>query len=188
VPRGDILTRTVRGDEVTSIRRQACAALAVGALLPVLAGASRLAFAQTRPHELPAWAESALRRSPLGSRVAIDAWIEPHVQEADFDGDGQGDAAVLVRERGSRKAGIAIVHRRTSQVFIIGAGTALSNGGDDFSWMDTWRVVKGTVEQGATGELPPAFRGAALWVEKAESASAVLYWTGTRYAWYQQGD
>jgi len=129
-----------------------------------------------------------VRSSPVGNRVALDPWISPPFQEADFDGDGQLDLALLVRERNSRKSGIAIIHQGTKEIFVVGAGTELSNGGDDFSWMDSWRVVSGPVEQGATDERPPTLKGAALWVAKEESASALVYWTGVRYAWYQQGD
>jgi hypothetical protein len=31
-------------------------------------------------------------------------------------------------------------------------------------------------------------RGDGLLVEKTESASAILWWDGARYRWYQQGD
>jgi len=31
-------------------------------------------------------------------------------------------------------------------------------------------------------------KGSALYVEKSEAASAIIYWTGKEYKWYQQGD
>lgn len=138
--------------------------------------------------KVPAWARLAIRNAPFGNRIATVAWLAPGIQEADFDGDGKVDIAVLVRERISGKLGIVVVHRGTKQAFLIGAGTALSSGGDDFSWMDSWRIVTGPAEQGTTDEPPPRLRGAALWVEKDGSGSALVYWNGTRYAWYQQGD
>ena len=146
------------------------------------------AAAQSREAKIPAWARTAIRNAPFGSQIAIVAWLEPNIQEADFDGDGKTDVAVLVRERSSDKAGIVVVHRGTKRAFVIGAGTAMSHGGDDFSWMDSWRIVTGPAEQGATDEPPPTLRGAALWVVKDGSGSGLVYWTGTRYAWYQQGD
>ena len=47
---------------------------------------------------------------------------------------------------------------------------------------------RGPVGKGADGKAPPKLRGDALMVIKTESASALIYWNGTRYAWYQQGD
>jgi hypothetical protein len=72
---------------------------------------------------------------------------------------------------------------------ILGAGSPLGSHGDDFSWMDVWSVYsRGTVERGAVEEAPPRLRGDALLVEKSESASAILYWNGKTFRWYQQGD
>jgi hypothetical protein len=45
------------------------------------------------------------------------------------------------------------------------------------------------VWQGADRQnAPPVLRGDALMVVKLEAASAIVYWTGSEYAWYQQGD
>jgi hypothetical protein len=63
------------------------------------------------------------------------------------------------------------------------------SGGDDFSWLDHWfTFTKDRVLPGADGSAPPTLRGDALWVEKSESASAVIYWSGSKFSWYQQGD
>jgi hypothetical protein len=65
----------------------------------------------------------------------------------------------------------------------------LGNAGDDFSWMDAWYVFqRGPVRRGADEKAPPKLRGDALMVSKSESASALIYWNGKNYAWYQQGD
>jgi hypothetical protein len=44
------------------------------------------------------------------------------------------------------------------------------------------------VGRGADQKKPPVLRGDALYVEKTESASAIIYWDGSTYRWYQQGD
>jgi hypothetical protein len=55
--------------------------------------------------------------------------------------------------------------------------------------MDVWQVYpRGPVEEGVEAGPPPKLRGEALLVEKSESASALIYWNGKRYVWYQQGD
>lgn len=165
-----------------------CCYYAVIVGLLSLGTGSRIVSAQPRSAAVPAWALSALQLWPAGNRVAPASWLARSVLQADFDGDRQRDVALLVQERGSGKRGIAIVHRGTKSVFIVGAGIAFSNGGDNFDWLDFWGVAQGPAAQGATDEAPPTLKGAALVVGKDGSASALVYWTGTTYAWYQQGD
>lgn len=65
----------------------------------------------------------------------------------------------------------------------------MGNGGDDFVWMTNWTVRRNKeVGMGASMEPPPTLKGEALLVEKAESASGIIYWDGEQYLWYQQGD
>lgn len=138
---------------------------------------------------IPNWVESAVTRAGLDKHLVFEARLNPFYQRGDFDGDGAADFALLVKERASGTIGIAVVHRRTGRVFVVGAGRSVGNGGDDFEWMDAWMVVdKGPVSRGVTAERPPVLRGDALLVSKTESASAILWWNGTSYRWYQQGD
>jgi hypothetical protein len=57
----------------------------------------------------------------------------------------------------------------------IGMGHPFGNGGDDFGWLDIWRI-----EATAKGDQ--------LVVEKSESASGVVIWDGRRYRWTQLSD
>lgn len=107
----------------------------------------------------------------------------------DFNGDSSNDIAVLVTEKTSNKLGIIVLHFGTNDTFILGAGKIVGNGGDDFNWMTNWDVKrKEKVGQGADGKPPPILIGESLFVEKAESASAIICWDGRKYIWYQQGD
>ena len=91
-----------------------------------------------------------------------------------------------MKERSTGKLGIAIVHGGTGKVTILGAGTPVGNGGDDFEWMDSWRIY---AKDYATCETSaPKLRGDAALVSKSEEASALIYWNGKRYVWLQQGD
>jgi hypothetical protein len=55
--------------------------------------------------------------------------------------------------------------------------------------MDTWQVYpKDRVARGAGEAIVPRLRGEALLVGKSETASALIYWNGKRYVWFQQGD
>jgi hypothetical protein len=140
------------------------------------------------------------KQSGLSNRYVFCSRLNPFYQRGDFDGDGKQDFAIWIRELKSNKIGIAILHRRTEKVSIIGAGNMIvdrtgkalwprSNGGDSFDDIDAWHVHdKGKVEQGVEEGSPPILKGDALMLIKTESASGLIYWTGKRYAWYQQGD
>ena len=131
----------------------------------------------------------AVFEKQLLRRYQISPHINPFYLHGDFDGDGQTDTALLIKDRSSGKIGIAILHGKTHRIAVVGAGQALGNAGDDFSWMDAWYVFqRGPVRRGADEKAPPKLRGDALMVSKSESASALIYWNGKNYAWYQQGD
>src|SRR5688572_20147543 len=122
-------------------------------------------------------------------RYALVAHLNPFYLHGDFNGDGRTDTAVLVKNKVSGQLGIAIVHSGAKSAIIVGAGRTLGNGGDDFRWMDAWHLYpQAPVNRGADEGPPPTLRGDALMVLKTESASALIYWNGERYVWYQQGD
>jgi len=80
-------------------------------------------------------------------------------------------------------------HAGAQTAIVLGAGRAVGNGGGDFRWLDAWSVsVKPAGQQGATEKKRPLLRGDTLLVQKLEAAGALLYWDGTPYRWYQQGD
>jgi hypothetical protein len=54
--------------------------------------------------------------------------------------------------------------------------------------MDSWQVYsKGRASQEAE-ETVPHLRGDALLVGKSEAASALIYWNGKHYVWFQRRD
>lgn len=128
-------------------------------------------------------------KSPLAKRYRFSAHINPFYLHGDFNGDGHVDTAVLIKETTSGKNGIVIHHGKINRFVIVGAGQDWGNGHDDFPGMDAWRIFRrGAVSKGADGKTPPKLRGDALYVIKTGSSSALIYWNGQRYAWYQQGD
>jgi len=160
--------------------------IAIFLMLP-MAGAQELSPEQQ--YSIPEWVQKAIAQSDVAKGIVFDSRLNPFCLRGDFDGDGNIDFAVLVRQPASGKAGIVIIHRATGRVFVLGAGTRFGYGGDDFTWMDAWRVFdKGKVPQGATEERPPILRGDGLLIFKTEAASAIVWWTGVGYRWYQQGD
>jgi hypothetical protein len=139
--------------------------------------------------DIPATVKRAITDGPLAKKYDLSFRVNPSYLRGDFNGDGKSDVAVLVKQRSTGKLGIAIVHDTTNKVTVLGAGSGIGNGGDDFEWMDSWEVYsKDRVarEAGETGS--PRVRGDALLVSKNEAASALIYWNGKRYIWLQQGD
>lgn len=138
------------------------------------------------PHEIPESIDRAIANGSLAKEYELSYRLNPSFLRGDFDGDGKVDVAALVRQRSTGKFGIAIVHGANNKVTILGAGTSIGNGGDDFEWMDSWEIYS---KDGATkGTNTPKLRGDTLLVSKSEAASGLIYWNGKRYVWLQQGD
>jgi hypothetical protein len=139
---------------------------------------------------LPPNVMEALRTFPGSSKYALRANMNPFFVQGDFNGDRKLDTAVLVSERATGKHGIAVVHAGSRSIHVLGAGQTIDDRGDNYNWLDAWYTFpKGIVDQGiGEDDPPPVLIGDALMVIKTESASALIYWTGKQYKWYQQGD
>jgi hypothetical protein len=136
--------------------------------------------------DIPEAVTRAITNGSLGRDYNVSFQVKPFYLRGDFNGDGKADVTVLAKQRSTGKVGIAIINGATDKVTVVGAGNAIGNGGDDFEWMDSWRVYsKGNAASRAS---VPKLRGDALLVSKSEAASALIYWNGKRYVWLQQGD
>jgi hypothetical protein len=143
----------------------------------------------TQIRDIPEAFQKAITNGSLSKEYELAFHLNPFYLRGDFNGDGKTDVAVLVKQRPAGKVGIAVIDGVNNKVQIIGAGTPIGNGGDDFEWMDTWQVYSKTRAAHATDETGvPHLRGDALLVEKSEAASALIYWNGKRYVWSQRGD
>ena len=139
--------------------------------------------------QLPDWFLEFYQAEKIDSNYKTSDYINPFYIEGDFNGDGEIDIAVLIEEKKTAKRGIIICHGSTKRFFILGAGKTFGNGGDDFRWMDIWKVYRETKVEPGVGETEIInLKGLAILVQKSESASAIIYWTGQNYEWYQQGD
>ena len=115
----------------------------------------------------------------------IDYRLNPFYLRGDFDGDGKPDYVVLVKKGNNR--GIVICRATSAEGTVLGAGSAFNQMRDlNFNSWDVYD--KRRVERGVGEGLPPKLLGDAIRVEWEESASALIYWTGRKSAWYQQGD
>jgi RHS repeat-associated protein len=122
----------------------------------------------------------------LGTAYEISGKINPFYLRGDFDGDGSSDYAVLIRK--DSQQGVMICRRAAAKPTVLGAGAEFNQMKDlDFN---AWQVhPKGRrVERGVGEGKAPTLIGDAILIEWEESASALIYWDGKRFIWYQQGD
>ncbi len=138
--------------------------------------------------------EAGLVQDAWGDRVRRRCWLDhlrPHGAggtqcslRLDIDGDGRIDWAVLVEEAagGRSRKGIGLF-LGSGETFLFGAGATFGNGGDDFDWLDAWRVVP----RKQTDRTWRA-QGEVLLVEKSESASGLIGWISGRPVWRQGAD
>lgn len=125
---------------------------------------------------IPTWAIKSLDQSGFFENLSFSPQINPLVIEGDFNHDQKVDIAIVVRERGTGKKGIAIVHQGQSETQILGAGYDFGSGGKNWEWMDQWNIAK--THNNDDG----------IFVSKSESASALIFWDGKKYVWEQWGD
>jgi len=130
---------------------------------------------------LPAWGRKALDAPAFAGKYALEVRLNPFFQQADFDGDGRLDFAVLIVEKASGKHGVALLRRAAAAPVVVGAGRDFGNGGDDWGWMDVWRIEE------AAAARPGGVRYD-LRVEKSESGGGVIRWDGHAFRWRQAGD
>jgi hypothetical protein len=122
----------------------------------------------------------------LGPSYTISTKVKPFYLRGDFDGDGKWDYAVLVRHSGQQ--GLVICRASSEKPILLGAGMSFHNMKDlNFNAWQTHSKAH-PVEEGVEAGKPPILLGDAILIEWEESASAIVYWNGKQFVWYQQGD
>jgi len=114
--------------------------------------------------------------------------LSPAVLRGDFDGDGAADVAALVACRGKRGIVVLFGGVPSRPAVVLGASHSFNDMADlDFT---RWRLYakRTRIERGVGEGPPPRPRGDSIWIEWEESASAIVYWNGRHFVWYQQGD
>ena len=155
--------------------------LAAGLLAARAAAAQAPADAALIRQSLPAWGLKTLDAPAFAAKYSLESRLNPFFQQGDFDGDGRLDLAVLINEKITGKHGLALLRRTAPAPVVIGAGRDFGNGGDDWGWMDVWRIEE------AAAARPGVVRHD-LWVEKSESAGGVIRWDGHAFRWRQAGN
>ena len=124
----------------------------------------------------------------------FDNRLNPLYLEADFNGDGQLDLAIPIKEIATQKVGFAIIHGQTREVYIMGAGTQMKKGlSDNMGYIDIWKVNRDRVNApglGPDGEVddigPLILDHPSLEISKSEVGGGLIYWDGQGYAYFHQ--
>jgi len=132
-------------------------------IISIIVGASG---ASAQSSTVPESVAELFKTTGFDKRFDFSTRLEPSYLRGDFDGDGKTDVAILVKQKSSGKIGIAVCHSSTKKIVLIGAGTSVGNGGDNFDWMDIWRVTPKAAASGKVGKAVPLMKGDALHVEK----------------------
>jgi len=134
--------------------------------------------------KLPQWAVAEYKQLKLDTAYEIRDNINPYYLEGDFNGDKKQDIAIFIVQKSTQKPGILIIHANSQEFFIAGAGKDIVGGGDDYSWLDVWKIYPElALKRGQTESL--SLKGEGLFVENYNMFNAVIYWTGKDYKiWY----
>jgi hypothetical protein len=154
------------------------------ALLPMTAVAGVIAA----QWQLPNWAQPQWVALSNSKKLELSLRLNPFVWQGDFDGDKALDVAVLVKRSSDGKEGIAVLWRNEAEPTVVGAGTSIDGGGDDFSWVDYWGVEEsGSLHESYYAETIRLDADALLVIKEA-SASGLIYFVDRKPQWQQQGD
>jgi hypothetical protein len=140
---------------------------------------------------IPKWVRTQFSAQHLDQHYTIVYQMYPYYLHADFNGDGLRDVAIQVIEKSSNKMGIAIFHAKKKQKLttyfaIISAGKTAGEVGDDLSWANLWNVQSKRATIELTSKKLPVLFGDAIFLEKRDSTSGLIYWNGEKYLWYKR--
>jgi hypothetical protein len=112
--------------------------------------------------------------------------LNPYYQRGDFDGDGNSDFAVLLRDKTDPNQTRFAVLTGAKKLYWMDRDEHLQ-----YPTMEAWFVIDKDepIQESpfAEGE-PPVLIGEALMIIKLETSSSVVYWNGKRFVSYWQGD
>jgi hypothetical protein len=162
----------------------------------LFAGLLSLTRPASPPAPLPAWAQTYWATAGLGKTFDRKLYAQPGFLQADFNGDGKTDVAVLVARRTTGSRGLIILHQGLAQHHVLGNGpnTHRETIHGDFSWVDHWRIyTKPTTDEvtfeasgGILGSRVVKLRHPTIEITQEEVGGGMIYWNGQRYTWIHQ--
>jgi hypothetical protein len=130
--------------------------------------------------ELPKWTWPLIQSTAFKEKYTFDLRINPFYLQADFDKNGFGDMAILIKERTSGKTGVALLLQGKSQLKILGAGQVASFGGEDWNWLRTWKTE--TILPAGAG-VQPVGAVLILFPSDINQEAPWLFWNGQDWQW-----
>ncbi len=155
---------------------------------------------QANAQTLPSWFKKAFIEKGLDKKYMINKRLKPPFLEADFNADKEQDIAVFVTDKHHKKKGILVIHGKTNEYYVFGAGKKLDDS-DDFNWIDKWSVYKQKTAQETQfdkesgdiiGGKEIKLSHHAILIEAYDDggfvAGGIIYWNGKKYIWIHQGE
>ncbi|KYG73015.1 hypothetical protein AWN68_09995 [Roseivirga echinicomitans] len=144
---------------------------------------------------LPEDFDLALEEVKIEKSFFVDSGLNPFFLEADFNGDGYLDLALRVIDKETDKIGILIIHGKTLDTHLLGAGSNFGSGGDDYKWMKVWKLYRGKWAYKTTftenGDIDSSeeikLSNIAISVAQSEGASNLIVWNAGKYEWIHTG-
>ena len=103
----------------------------------------------------------------------------------DFDGNGQYDFALVLRQlAGENETKLAVIWDSGKLVFLDRDKQL------QYPSVEAWHIYPKyeKVLLGAEEGTPPILKGDGIMIYKLESSSSLVYWNDTRFTYYWQGD
>ena len=145
---------------------------------------------------LPNWfvKTEILKKLIINKSYKLENRLNPLYLEDDFNGDKILDIAVPIFEIASGKKGFAIIHGKTFEIFIIGAGNLVQNGlSDNMDYIDIWTINREKIYEPGAEETTGNQEDGSLILEnntieisKSELGGGQIYWNGKNYAYFHQ--
>jgi hypothetical protein len=166
-------------------------------LLLVVAAFVSVLSLQAQSKVYPEWFLNAMNKKGLSSKYKLEPFIQPSFLIGDFNGDNMADCAALVVDKMTKKKGVLLIHAKTFEYFIFGAGKNFGSGSDDFKWLVKWNIYthKSVMETQFNKESGDIIGGKkkllarpAINVEDGETGGGMIYWDGKKYVWIQTGE
>ncbi len=145
---------------------------------------------------LPDWIAFKLDDIKTEKVLILDKEMNPFYLETDLNGDDKLDIAFCVKDKLTNKKGILIIHGGDFKTFLIGAGNSFAHVGDDFKFVELWKIYKDRavelMEFAENGDILGSkeikIENDAILVSKSESASNLIAWQNDKYVWLHTGD
>jgi len=160
-----------------------------------------LSAGQSQTATLPVWFTNTFKNKELDKKYIIASFLMPSYLQGDFNGDIEQDIAVLVTEKITKSKGILLIHGKTNEHFVFGAGISFGNGEKDFKWADKWMLYTKEIatetqfdkESGdIIGSKTVKLVRPGILIEDYQDGTSltggIIYWSDKQYIWIHQGE